>query len=323
MVDSLFLALAAAEAEKYRGATAPNPPVGACVVGAPEGAEKPGRVLGIGAHARAGADHAEVVALKAAAAAYGSAALRGATIYVTLEPCNHQGRTPPCTKALVEAGLGRVVYAERDPNKNVAGGGATALAAAGIAVERVPGHAECRRLLDGFAKRATTSLPWVVHKLAYRFDADGRPTLLPEAGHRTFTSQPSLVLAHEERRRCDAILTGAGTVLADRPRFDVRHVRDHDGKRRWVAVVTHGRQPLPTEWLAEQRELGHDVFTAASPREALEKLGALGALRVLVEGGPTLSEWVERERLWDERLVFIHRTEGDLVTTEVACSPES
>src|SRR5262245_53249674 len=101
MVDRLFLALAAAEAEKFRGATAPNPPVGACIV-------RDGRVLAVGAHARAGSDHAEVAALRAAIAAHGSESLRGATIYVTLEPCNHHGRTPPCTKALLEAGIARV-----------------------------------------------------------------------------------------------------------------------------------------------------------------------------------------------------------------------
>src|SRR5262249_16834110 len=114
-LDSTFLALAAAEAERFVGATSPNPPVGPVLV-------RDGRVLGIGGHERAGTGHAEVVALKRAREAFGADALRGSTIYVTLEPCNHFGRTPPCSKAVIEAGITRVVYAAMDPNKDVPGG---------------------------------------------------------------------------------------------------------------------------------------------------------------------------------------------------------
>ena len=317
-MDSLILALAAAEAEKYAGATCPNPPVGAALV-------KDGRLLALGAHLRAGLDHAEVVALKSGVLAHGSEAVRGATLYVTLEPCNHTGKTPPCTRAILEAGIVRVVYGAADPNTHVQGGGASALRAAGLTVELATGNVASLRLIDGFRKRAISGRPWVVHKQAFRLMPDGLFSMIPENGQKTFTDSESLKLAHLERRRSDAIITGIGTVLADAPHFNVRHVADHPGKRRSLVVLSRcGRKP-PGDWVQRQHDLGFDVWDCSSLETALTQLGAQGALRVLIEAGPGLSATVKSGSYWDESLTFVHRDARD--TTEVfreyACSLES
>src|SRR6476469_5480440 len=137
-MDALFMALAAAEAEKYVGATSPNPPVGACLV-------KDGKVLSIGAHRRAGTDHAEIVVLKDAFTRFGADHIRGATLYVTLEPCNHHGRTPPCANAIIAAEIKRVVIAVGDPNPEAAGGAAK-LRESGVQVDFGVLETEAREL---------------------------------------------------------------------------------------------------------------------------------------------------------------------------------
>lgn len=314
-MDLSYLALAAAEAEKFVGATAPNPPVGACIVRA-------GRVLGVGGHARAGTDHAEVVAIKQALADHGAAALKGATIYVTLEPCNHQGKTPPCTEAVLASGITRIVFGARDPNRTVEGGGAARLKEAGLDVTSYPGSTLCRDLISGFAKRFGYNRPWVVHKLAYRLTQDGALTMIPERGKKTFTSHESVRLAHLERRKCDAILTGMGTVLADNPLFNVRHVPDHPGKKRLLAVLSQTGRTAPSAWIERQQdELGFEVLHYDSIAGALGELGERGVLRILVEAGPGLSQALVTEELWDERLVFISRDGSDAISREHACSP--
>ncbi len=319
-MDSLYLALATAEAEKHVGATCPNPPVGATVVGAGLNA---GRVLAVSAHVRAGHDHAEVAALKTAVREHGTAAVRGATLYVTLEPCNHFGKTPPCTHAIVAAGIARVVYGAADPNKQVKGGGAEALRAAGLTVELFANHGPSARLLDGFKKRSRTGLPWVVHKQAFRLTAENTVSMIPEVGQKTFTVATSLELAHLERRRSDAILTGIGTVLADAPYFNVRHLEDHCDKRRWLVVLSRSGRRAPEAWRQRQFELGFDVLEYTSLEAALEELGARGALRALIEAGPALSAAVRDKKIWDESLTFIQRGKRDDVFREYACSQES
>ena len=295
-MTSPFMALAAAQAENYIGATSPNPPVGACLV-------KDGRILALGAHARAGTDHAEIVALKQALSAHGAEAVRGSTLYVTLEPCNHFGKTPPCTAAIIEAGIAHVIYGLADPNKKACGG-AQALMSSGVRVES-GGADYCSELVRPFFKWLRTNKPWVVHKLAYRSDQDGTLTMIPTRGQTTFTSPESLKLAHLERRKADAILTGLGTVLVDAPSFNVRHHQDHDGKRRFIAVVSRDGRSAPTTWVERQNALGHQVLYFESINSALEDLGKRGCHRVLVEAGPTLSSQITAENLWDERLLFI------------------
>lgn len=187
--------------------TDPNPRVG-CVIADGE------RVLAEGWHERAGGPHAEAIALAAA----GSAA-RGATAYVTLEPCSHQGRTPPCADALIAAGVGRVVYAMRDPNPRVDGGGIARLAAAGIPVQGGVLEDAARELNIGFISRMQRGRPWVVVKLAASLDGC---TALPGGESRWITGEAARDDVQKLRARSSAVLTGSGTVLADDPRLDVR-----------------------------------------------------------------------------------------------------
>jgi diaminohydroxyphosphoribosylaminopyrimidine deaminase/5-amino-6-(5-phosphoribosylamino)uracil reductase len=187
--------------------TDPNPRVG-CVLAHGD------RVVGEGWHEFAGGPHAEVAALAAA----GEAA-RGATAWVTLEPCCHHGRTPPCSDALIAAGIGRVVYAMRDPNPRVAGGGAARLAAAGVAVESAEFGRESAELNPGFISRMTRGRPWVTVKLAASLDGG---TALPGGESRWITGEAAREDVQQLRARSSAVMTGSGTVLADDPRLDVR-----------------------------------------------------------------------------------------------------
>lgn len=196
--------------------TSPNPRVGCVIV-------KDGQVVGEGWHERAGTPHAEVHALKAA-----GAAARGATVYVTLEPCSHHGRTPPCAEALVDAGVARVVAAMTDPNPLVAGGGIAILTLAGIQAEVGLMEAEARALNPGFVSRMMRQRPWVRLKTASTLDGK---TALANGASQWITGEAARADVQQLRARACAILTGSGTVLADDPRMNVRE-------------LDIGRQPL-------------------------------------------------------------------------------
>ena len=206
-VDHRHMARALELAERGLWTTDPNPRVG-CVIADGE------RVIAEGWHARAGEAHAERAALAAA-----RDDVRGATVYVTLEPCCHQGRTPPCTEALVAAGVARVVYAMRDPNPRVGGKGIERLAAAGIAVGGGLLEKECRELNPGFISRMERGRPWVVVKLAASLDGG---TALPGGESRWITGEAARADVQKLRARSSAVMTGSGTILADDPRLDVR-----------------------------------------------------------------------------------------------------
>jgi diaminohydroxyphosphoribosylaminopyrimidine deaminase/5-amino-6-(5-phosphoribosylamino)uracil reductase len=215
--------LTLALAEQAVGLSDPNPRVG-CVIVSADGAA----ILGQGHTQAAGGPHAEVMALRDARAR--GADVRGATVYVTLEPCAHHGRTPPCCDALVAAGVGRVEIAAGDPNPLVDGQGAARIAAAGIAVGRAPAEVEARaRALNvGFFSRMERGRSWVRMKVAASLD--GR-TALPDGTSRWITGPEARADGHAWRRRAGAVLTGVGTVLADDPSLDVR-------------LVPTARQPL-------------------------------------------------------------------------------
>jgi diaminohydroxyphosphoribosylaminopyrimidine deaminase/5-amino-6-(5-phosphoribosylamino)uracil reductase len=292
------LRLAIDAAGRFRGATAPNPTVGCCLLDAD------GRVLALDAHRRAGTAHAEAGAIAAARAA-GTAA-RVHTVVVTLEPCNHHGRTPPCTEAILSTPARRVVIGVADPNPAVAGGGAGRLAGAGLEIlmaKDVPGctglAAECRTLIAPFAKRAASGRPFVTVKQAL----DPAGSMMPPPGAKTFTAEPALRLAHALRRRADAILTGSGTVLADDPGFDVRRVPDHPGRRRQLAVLDRRRR-VPAAWLEGAAARNLDAFASDDLEAALDRLGASGALEVLVEAGPAVLASIAAAGLWDEWVVI-------------------
>lgn len=204
-------ALRLAEAALYL--TAPNPRVGCVLV------NLQGHVIGQGHTQKAGGPHAEVMALQDAQAQGHST--QGATAYVTLEPCAHQGRTGPCCDALVQAGIGRVVASLQDPNPLVAGKGFARLRAAGIAVEVGPGAAPARELNIGFFSRMQRGKPWMRLKVAASLDG---ATALNNGQSQWITGEQARADGHAWRARACAILTGVGTVLQDNPRLDVRHV---------------------------------------------------------------------------------------------------
>jgi diaminohydroxyphosphoribosylaminopyrimidine deaminase/5-amino-6-(5-phosphoribosylamino)uracil reductase len=214
-------------AEKGLFTATPNPRVG-CVIA------RGHAVLGTGWHEKTGGPHAEVLALRAA----GERA-RGATAYVSLEPCSHHGRTPPCAAALIEAGIARVVAAMQDPNSRVAGSGFAALRAAGIAVESGLMEDEARALNIGFVSRMSRGRPWLRMKIAASLD--GR-TALANRRSQWITGPEARRDGHAWRARACAVLTGIGTVRDDDPRLDVREV---ETTRQPLKVVVDSRLQLP------------------------------------------------------------------------------
>ena len=202
-----YMALALDEARKGLGRTSPNPAVGAVIV-------KDGRVVGRGYHERAGAPHAEVNALMDA----GPRAV-GATLYVTLEPCNHTGRTPPCTHALLSSGITKVVIGMADPNPRVTGGGAQYLASRGIEVYSGVLDQQCQALNRPFIKHNVTGLPWVLMKAG--LSLDGKITFRPRQGG-AITGPEGQRYVHRLRNQVDAILVGVETAIIDDPRLTTR-----------------------------------------------------------------------------------------------------
>jgi len=265
-------------AERGRGTTYPNPVVGAVVV-------RDGEVVGEGWHERRGEPHAEVHALRAA----GERA-RGATLYVTLEPCAHHGQTPPCADAVIDAGVDRVVVGVLDPNPEVAGRGLERLRAAGIDVEVVEGEPawRTRDLIAGYLSVHERGRPWVVYKVAVTLD--GR-TAVP--GRRWLSGEASRRLVHELRASADAVAVGMGTVRADEPRLDARGVDAPRQPRR----LAFGRGPLPPGSELELRTGALD--------DELRTLAAEGVQTLLLEGGPTLAASFFAAELIDQVLVFV------------------
>lgn len=249
-LDRLFMARALALAERGLFTTSPNPRVGCVVV-------RGGEVIGEGFHARAGSPHAEALALDAARV--GGADARGATLYVTLEPCNHHGRTPPCVEAILAAGVVRVVAAMPDPNR-AAAHGADRLRAAGVAVTFGPLEHEARELNIGFVTRMTRGVPWVRAKAATSLD--GR-TALVNGTSRWITGAAARRDGHRWRARACAILTGVGTVLHDDPELTVREVATSRQPLR-VIVDRHGDTPATAKVLAG----GNALVVTAGARSA-------------------------------------------------------
>src|SRR5262245_22463526 len=247
-------------AERGRGYVEPNPLVGAVVV-------RDGRLAGEGWHRRYGEAHAEVHALAAA----GEAA-RGATLYVTLEPCCHHGKTPPCTDAVLRAGVARVVAAIADPFPQVAGQGAALLRAAGVAIEFGVCEAEARRLNAPYLKLLTTGLPYVIAKWAMTLDGK----IATRTGDsRWISNESSRRRVHELRGRMDAIVVGIGTVLADDPLLTARPTGPRIPTR--VILDSAARTPLTSQLSHTARETPTlIVSTSAAPASQQEALQAAG-----------------------------------------------
>ena len=257
-----------------RGAIAlsePNPRVG-CVLVSADGQ----RVLGCGHTQPAGQAHAEIMALRDAAAR--GADVRGATAYVTLEPCAHHGRTGPCCDALAAAGIGKVVASLTDPNPLVAGQGFARLRAAGIAVEVGPGAEESRALNIGFFSRMIRKTPWVRMKMAASLDG---LTALPDGSSQWITAQAARTDGHAWRARAGAVLTGIGTVLEDNPRLDVRLVPT---PRQPALVVVDSRLQIPPDAALFQPARPVLIYGAEDQPDAIAALRSRGAEVVLLPG---------------------------------------
>lgn len=268
--DEKFMQEALRLARRGLGHTQPNPAVGCVLV-------KNGRIIARGYHRRAGRPHAEIEALRSLK---NPARARGATAYITLEPCSTHGRTPPCTAALIEAGITRVVCGAIDPNPQHRGRGLRLLAEAGSKTKSGVLAAECTALNPEFHQVMTTGLPWVIAKCG--MSLDGRLTRPPGEGQ-WITSPAARADAMKLRARVDAILVGAGTVRADDPSLTLRGLQ---GEQPWRVVwaprgaVPRGARLLHDRW--KDRTL---VLRQKSLRAALRALARRGITSVLVEGG--------------------------------------
>jgi diaminohydroxyphosphoribosylaminopyrimidine deaminase/5-amino-6-(5-phosphoribosylamino)uracil reductase len=272
-------------AERGRATAAPNPVVG-CVIA------RDGRVLGEGWHVRPGERHAETNAL---AACGDPAEVRRATAYVSLEPCAHRGRQPPCADALVEAGIARVVVAAGDPTPRVRGRGLARLREAGVEVELAGGDLERRARRQNAPFRVSSLLgrPFVLLKLAASLD--GR-TATAAGESRWLSSPESRRVVHEWRAWMDAVAVGSGTALKDRPALTARHVDPPpDRQPRRLVFDRRGRVP---------GDLGLEGVGEADLPEALRRLGGEGVTSLLVEGGPTLAAGLIRAGVVDSLALF-------------------
>jgi diaminohydroxyphosphoribosylaminopyrimidine deaminase/5-amino-6-(5-phosphoribosylamino)uracil reductase len=308
--DSRYMMRAVTLARKGLGRTAPNPPVGAVVV-------KDSRIIGEGFHPRAGEPHAEVFALRRA----GSAA-RGATLYVTLEPCSHYGRTPPCVKAIMEAGIARVVVGSIDPNPIVAGSGIRALREHGIKVEVGAAGKRTAELIAWYSTWVEKKRPFVIAKAAMTLDGH---IAAPSGDSKWISSEESRALVHELRNSTDGILVGIGTVNQDDPLLTCRQQEGRDPFRIIIdpgyaisadarclgerAVIFTRRKPGSRPEIVSTGARVVQIPADPSGRflweDILKELGRMGLHAVIVEGGSSILSSLIRSRLVDELLLFI------------------
>ena len=310
--DREFMARALALAERGLYTTTPNPRVGCVIV-------KDGAIAGTGWHEAAGRPHAEINALDEA----GTKA-RGATMYVTLEPCSHRGRTPPCADAVIGAGVARVVAAMQDPNPIVSGNGFARLRGKGVQVDHGLMREEARELNIGYVSRMAHGRPWVRMKIAATLD--GR-TALSNGASQWITGEASRRDGHHFRARACAVLTGIGTVKDDDPQLNVRYV---DTPRQPLRVLVDSRLEVPEDArilaggpvlvaaargdevkIEALRARGVEVLVLPNPHgkvdlpELLRELGRRGVNEVHVEAGTRLNGSLLREGCVDELLVYL------------------
>lgn len=316
-IDQQYMARALRVAERGVCSTDPNPRVGCVIV-------RDDQLVGEGWHRRAGEPHAEVNALAEA-----GCRAHGATLYVTLEPCAHHGRTPPCTEALLSAGIKRVIAACKDPNPRVAGQGLEQLASAGIATCHGLMAAQAQALNPGFFKRLRTGRPYVRCKLA--MSLDGR-TAMASGESRWITGAAARRDVHRLRARSGGVLTGSGTIMADDPQLTVRDVdtpcepmqpwrlvldsrlrmSSHarilkESGRIVVLYAQHDRQRAErlTAAGAELWPVEPDSAGRVELRQALAAIGQSGVNELLVEAGPTLNGALLQSGVIDELVVYI------------------
>ena len=312
-----YMARALSLAHQAVGATSPNPPVGAVVV-------KEGQIAGEGHTLPPGQNHAEVVALQKA----GQRA-RNAILYVTLEPCCFYGRTPPCTNAIIEAGINEVHIATRDPNPKVNGKGKAELEAAGINVSLEETEEQTRALYEAYTKHVTVGMPFVIAKFAMTLDGK----IATHTGDSQWVTGPTARRRVQQlRSKCDAIMVGINTVLHDDPKLTARDGDDHPLSRQPLRVVvdSHARTPLTARLLGELgdaliavagadqarvaalNDTGAQVLSLPEPTNErvdlpslLATLGQRGIVRLLIEGGGTLLGSLFDQNLIDKVFAFI------------------
>lgn len=260
-IDEMYMERALELAANARGRTSPNPMVGAVIV-------REGRIVGEGWHRRAGEDHAEINALRMA-----GALAAGATMYVTLEPCAHQGRTPPCTQAIIEAHIRRVVVAMTDPNPQVNGKGITALREAGMAVKLGVCAGVAHQLNESFVKWVTEHRPFVTLKLAMSLDGK---TATHTGESKWITGAPARLAGHRLRDLTDAIAVGVGTVVADNPALTARLPEGNGHNPIRVILDSFARIPLTAHVLTDQAAPTIVAVSRQAPRERLAALRELG-----------------------------------------------
>lgn len=316
MRDESLMAIALAEAERGLGNTSPNPMVGAVVAHA-DGDESP---IAVGYHERAGSAHAEAVALEKA-----GAAARGATLFVNLEPCDHRGATPPCTEAIIRAGIARVVIAMADDDERARGAGIKRLRAAGIDVDVGIAEARAHELNRMYIHQRRSGLPYLTLKMAQSVDG----AIAPRPGERyALTGRAAAAHVRILRFEHDAVMVGVGTALVDDPQLTVRPFRARAVPYRRIIVDSTARLPLRSTLVKDRARVSTIIATTATAphervealrakgveiivcdalpdgnvdlRDLLARLGALGFLGVLCEGGPTLASALLDARLVDE-----------------------
>jgi len=317
--DEKYMRLALRLARKGEGKTRPNPMVGAVVV-------KGKAIVGTGYHHRAGEPHAEILALRQA----GEKA-KGATLYLNLEPCDHFGRTPPCTQAILQAGIQRVVAGMKDPNPLVSGRGIKRLKAGGVQVEVGICERACQELNAAFGKSITNRTPWVILKAAVSLDGKAATR---SGDSRWISSGASRRQVHRLRTLVDAVMVGIGTVRRDDPLLNIR-LPARRPARQPLRVVIDSRLRIPLDSrivrTAEEfptlvattpaappgrrerlKKAGVEVLTLQGDRQGrvklrllMRKLGVRGIQSVLLEGGPTLNAGALEERIVDRILLFM------------------
>jgi diaminohydroxyphosphoribosylaminopyrimidine deaminase/5-amino-6-(5-phosphoribosylamino)uracil reductase len=301
-------------ARKAAGRTSPNPMVGAVLV-------RHGRIVGAGYHRFAGGDHAEIAALKQA-----GAKARGATLYITLEPCSHQGRTPPCTRALIQAGIKEVVCGARDPNPLVSGRGFRKLRSAGIRVRAGILQDECRALIEGFSKFITRRLPFVILKLAATLDGK---IAAASGDARWISGEESRQTAHRLRNEVDAVIVGIGTVKADDPQLTCRIA---GGRNPWRVALDSRLEIKPSAAILRQTDPAKTIIVSgptvsrtkaraltaggaqvwSMPLRAgrvawlplLRKLASLNVVSLMIEGGGMLAASALQAKIVDKIVFF-------------------
>lgn len=311
-----YMQLAIELALRGQGRTAPNPPVGAVLV-------QQGQVVGKGFHPKAGEPHAEIFALRQAADQ-----ARGADLYVTLEPCAHQGRTGPCVEALIQAAVGHVYVGVPDPNPQVAGRGIETLRRAGIGVTVGILESDCRSLIAAFARHILTGLPYTIYKTAMTLDGK---TATASGDSRWISGEQSRLRVHQLRDRVEAIMVGVGTLLADNPLLNTRLPAGDGRDPLRIVVDSQLRTPLDSAILQQKSTAGtliattlHDAKKIAALQQAgaeililpaedgrvsltalWHELGRRDVQRLLLEGGATLANAALRAGLIDQLMVFV------------------